>query len=136
MAYCINCMLTTLNYSFSLSPAICVTNCLQLENCLLDLHKWFGYNCLSLNADKIKCIFLSMHNALITLNLYLNYVLQMPLYHSSTIETFGVTLDSYLDFDLHTQMLTKTCYYHLKSFSTFTPLTDTLLKILPFYCQS
>jgi len=109
----------------AVQPSTASTCVSRLEECLTEVHQWFAFNGLALNADKSDCIAFSSQQRARTfqppnaINVSSSVV---PL--SSCIKTLGVHIDSNLTFNIHVRALTKSCFYHIKALRHIRPCLD------------
>ena len=116
----------------SIAPSSISVEISKLTLCLTSLHSWFSHNGLALNADKSESILLGTrqrshsYRDVTSVNVADAIV---PL--TDHVKLLGVTLDSHLTFDKHVNVLTKTCFYHIRAFRHIRPaITEDMAKLV------
>ena len=116
----------------ALAPSSISVEISKLTLCLTSLHSWFSHNGLALNADKSESILLGTrqrshsYRDVTSVNVADAIV---PL--TDHVKLLGVTLDSHLTFDKHVNVLTKTCFYHIRAFRHIHPtITEDMAKLV------
>jgi Reverse transcriptase (RNA-dependent DNA polymerase) len=100
----------------SISQLSALANLHTLQSVLAVLSKWFSLNTLSLNPDKSDAILLGTHQRNSTLsNIFHINVAGSTVPLSDSIKLLGVTLDKSLTFNKHVNLVSQSCYYHMKA---------------------
>jgi Reverse transcriptase (RNA-dependent DNA polymerase) len=100
----------------SISQSSALANLHTLQSALAVLSQGFSLNSLSQNPDKSDAILLSTHRRNSTLSniSHINVAgSTVPL--SDSIKLLGVTLDKSLTFNKHVNLVSQSCYYHMKT---------------------
>jgi hypothetical protein len=87
-----------------------------LQSDLAVLSQWFSLNSLSLNPDKSDTILLGTHrrNSILYNISHINVARStVPL--PDSVKLLGVTLDKSLTFNTHVNLVSQSCYYHMKA---------------------
>ena len=102
----------------------------HLELCLNDLCSWFTSNGLALNPDKSEAILFGTRQRCSSMaDVSSVNVSKTSVALQDHIKLLGVTLDSNLTFNQHVTSVTKSCYYHIRSFRHIRPnLTTDMAK--------
>jgi hypothetical protein len=87
-----------------------LANLHTLQSALAVLSQWFSRNSLSLNPNNSHAILLGTHRRNSTLT---SLVSTVPL--SDSIKLLVVTLDKSLTFNKHVNLVSQSCYYHMKA---------------------
>jgi hypothetical protein len=122
--------LMTLNFSLLYLLPVHLSN-FQNSLCLSSLQYWFSHNGLALNADRSEPILFGTrprshsYRAVSSVN-----VADATVPLTNHVKLLGVTLDSHLTFDKHVNLLSKTCFYHIRAFRHIRPAINTNLAKL------
>jgi len=106
----------------SLRPQYCVT-IPSLEQCAIDVSRWFTENALLLNPTKTEAVMFGTSRRLrqvpstpgvLVAGAYVTF--------SDAVKLLGVTLDSALTFDKHITNVTRCCHYQIRAMRHIRPL--------------
>ena len=119
----------------ALAPSSISVEISKLTLCLTSLHSWFSQNGLALNADKSESILLGTrqrsHSYRDVTDVTSVNVADAIVPLTDHVKLLGVTLDSHLTFDKHVNVLTKTCFYHIRAFRHIRPaITEDMVKLV------
>ena len=101
----------------ALSPINYFNELITLQSCLSSLHVWFCENGMALNPSKSDAILFGTAQRLETMfSLTFVKIADSAMQFSDTIKILGVTLDSNLTLGPHIKAISKSCFYHIRSF--------------------
>jgi len=110
----------------SISKHSVTSNLLTLESALSTLSSWFSYNWLALNPSKSEAILLGTQQRNRTLSeLHSVNVTGSAITLTNNVKLLGVTLDNSLTFHKHVNLVSQSCYYHIKALRHIRHILDT-----------
>ena len=112
---------------------------LKLQNCLINISKWYRENRLKINSDKSKVMLVGSKAQLKSLNVdefILNYE-GMPLELVENAKYLGMSINSDISWDFHVQRLCQNMYYHLSLLRRLRRIfpKELLLQVYKSYVQ-
>ena len=97
-----------------------------MESALCTLSSWFSHNWLALNPEKSDTILLGTHQRNCTLaDVSSVNVAGSTVLLADHIKLLGVTFDKSLTFHKHTNLVSRSCYYHIKALRHIRHTLDT-----------
>ena len=110
----------------SISKHSVSSNLLTLESALSTLSCWFSYNWLALNPSKSDAILLGTQQRNRTLSeLHSVNVAGSAIKLTNNVKLLGVTLDNSLTLNKHVNLVSQSCYYHIKALRHIRHILDT-----------
>jgi len=98
---------------------------ITLQSCLSSLHVWFCENGMALNPSKSDAILFGTAQHLKTMSSLTSVkIADSAIQFSDTVKILGVTLDSNLTLESHIKAISKSCFYHIRSFRQIRPSMD------------
>ena len=90
---------------------------ITLQSCLSSLHVWFCENGMALNPSKSDAILFGTSLRLKTMSGFTSVkIADSEIQFSDSIKILGATLDANLNMGPYTKAISKSCFYHIRSF--------------------
>jgi len=114
----------------ALSPLDYRNELITLQSCLSSLHIWFCENGMALNPSKSDAILFGTSQQLKTMSgLTSVKIADLVIQFSDSIKILGTTLDANLNMGPYTKAISKSCFYHIRSFRQIRSSVDCSMAV-------